>query len=336
MGADTGTNRRHVMSVLQITLTRDGPRVATDPGSGRVGVEGAVRAALAHLPQRAPVVVLIHGRGYRPGHTAACPHRLLFSDRAQGSGERFMSWPRRLGIAAQGALQDRGLAIGLGWDSRGDIWTATRAADRAAADLAGLVTLLRRLAPDRPVDLVGHSLGVRVMMGALPRLHAGAVGRMILLAGAEFADRARAALTTPAGHAAEVINITSRENDLFDWLFETALAPLGRGRALGVGLGDLPNAVDVQIDGRAARRNLARLGFRLAEPRLRVCHWSVYLRPGVFPFYRALLNRRTELTLPVLRAALTTAPEPRWARLGSRARPAQPLPFPGPGPTLPA
>jgi len=330
MGADTGTNRRHVMSVLQITLTRDGPRVATDPGSGRVGVEGAVRAALAHLPPRAPVVVLIHGRGYRPGHVAACPHRLLFSDRAQGSGGRFMSWPRRLGIAAQGALQDRGLAIGLGWDSRGDIWTATRAADRAAADLAGLVTLLRRLAPDRPVDLVGHSLGVRVMMGALPRLHAGAVGRMILLAGAEFADRARAALTTPAGRAAEVINITSRENDLFDWLFETALAPFGGWQALGAGLGDLPNVVDIQIDGAAARDGLARLGLRLSAPRLRICHSSVYLRPGVFRLYRRLIHGRDRIPLATLRALLSGPMDPRWSRLRGPA----PLSFAPPGTSL--
>jgi hypothetical protein len=321
------------MSLLQIALSRDGMRDLGAPQAGLAGVEAAIRAGLADLPPGAPVVVMVHGKGYRPGDARNCPHRLLFSDSYSPGRGRYVSWARRLGLA--GARGDRGLAVGFGWDSLADIWTATRAADRAAPELGRLITLIRRAAPDRPVDLIGHSLGVRVMLGALPLLHAGAVGRMILLAGAEFADRARAALTTPAGAAAEVVNVLSRENDLFDWLFETALAPLGGWRALGAGLGDLPNAVDVQIDGRAARRNLARLGFRLAEPRLRICHWSVYLRPGVFPFYRALLNRRAELTLPALRAALASPVDPRWTRLRARVTLAKPLPFGGSGPTLP-
>jgi pimeloyl-ACP methyl ester carboxylesterase len=216
------------------------------------------------------------------------------------------------------------------------IWGAARAADRAAADLAQLVLLLRRAAPDRPVDLIGHSLGARVILGALPQLPAGAVGRMILMAGAEFVERAVDALSTPAGRSAEVVNIVSRENDVFDWLFETALAPLGGYRALGGGLGHLPNAVDVQIDGRAARRGLARLGYRLAEPRLRVCHWSVYLRPGVFPLYRGLLHRRAHLSLDRLRDAMAAAPaEPRWARLLA-PRATAPLPSSRPDHTLPA
>lgn len=322
------------MSILHIAQTPEGLRDLAQPGAGAAGAEAAIRAAAAALPPGAPVVVMVHGRGYRPGHPDACPHRLLYADRATDGRSRYISWPRRLGLAGPGGGRHPGLAIGFGWDGRGTIWTAARAADHAATGLARLVTLLRRAIPDRPVDLIGHSLGARVILSSLAYLHAGAVGRIILMAGAEFVARATSALATPAGRTAELVNILSRENDLYDWLLETALAPLGGSRALGAGLGHLPNAVDIQIDGRAARRGLARLGFRLAEPRLRVCHWSVYLRPGVFPFYRALLHRRDTLSLTDLRAAMATPVEPRWARI--KARPAAPLPLPGMDHTLPA
>jgi hypothetical protein len=314
------------MSLLQIALHPDGLCDFGRPELGAAGVGAAIREAAARLPAGAPVAVMLHGKGYRPGAPGRCPHALLFADRVVDGRSRYVSWPRRLGLAGPGGGRHPGLAIGFGWDGAGHLWRAAAQADHAGTELARLVTLIRRAMPDRPVDLIGHSLGARVILGALPRLHAGAVGRAILLAGADFVDHAEAALASPAGRLAEVVNITSRENDLYDWMFEAALAPGGRGRALGAGLGHLPNAVDVQIDGRAARRGLARLGFRLAEPERRVCHWSVYLRPGVFPFYRALIHRREGLPLAALRAALTDRPEPRWARL--------PLPFAPPRPSF--
>lgn len=307
------------MTLLQIALDRDGLRDVRRPDRGAAGAEGAVRAALAELPAGAPVVVMVHGKGYRPGAPEACPHRLIFADRATDGRSRYISWPRRLGLAGPGGGRHPGLAIGLGWDGSGHLWRAAAQAEAAAPGLATLVTLIRRARPGQPVDLMGHSLGARVILGALPRLHPGAVGRTVLMAGAEFVHRAEAALDSPAGRTAEVVNVTSRENDPYDWMFEAALAPRRGARALGAGLGHLPNAVDVQIDGRAACRGLARLGFRLAPPERRICHWSVYLRPGVFPFYRALIHRREALPLAVLRAAMAAAPEPRWTRL--------PLPF---------
>jgi pimeloyl-ACP methyl ester carboxylesterase len=317
------------MPLLQIALRRDGLCDIERPETGSAGVEAAIRAAAAGLPAGAPVVVMLHGRGYRPGDPRDCPHRLLYADRDSDGRSRYISWTRRMGLSGPGGQRHPGLAVGLGWDSAGSVWTAARAADGAAAGLARLVTLIRRALPDRPVDLLAHSLGARVALGALPLLHAGAVGRMILMAGADFVPHAEAALASPAGRVAEVVNVVSRENDLYDWMLETAL---GGGRALGAGLGHLPNAVDVQIDGRAARRGLSRLGFRLAEPGLRVCHWSVYLRPGVFPLYRALIHRRESLPLARLRAALAVRPDPRWMRL---AEGPLPLPFAGRGRTLP-
>ena len=327
----------HSLPPLNLTLTPDGLRDHRHPAEGAGGLQTRLAERLALLTPGAPIVVMLHGRGFQPGDRRHCPHSLLFGDghaRRGPSGKRFMSWPRRLGLAT--ARPERGLAIGFGWSSRNALWTAAAQADAAAPELARLITRIRRIDPSRPVDILAHSLGARLALGALARLHPGAVGRMILLAGAEFRTRACTALDTSAGRAAEVINVTSRENDLFDWMFETAMSPLTARRALGAGLGDLPNAVDIQIDGAGARAALAELGFRLPEPRHRVCHWSVYLRPGVFRLYRRLLFRRQELDLARLRTALAVPSEPRWMRLRKRTAKLAALPFSPDGPSLPA
>ena len=75
----------------------------------------------------------------------------------------------------------------------------------------------------------------------------------------------------------------------------------------------MPNWVDLQIDQPGTLRALARLGHALPAAPTRICHWSPYLRPGVFAIYRAALNG--SLTLPILRAALPARADRRWSRL---------------------
>ncbi|MCC0076038.1 MAG: alpha/beta fold hydrolase [Rhodobacter sp.] len=300
------------MTLIPITATPTGLSLAM-PGGG--APEPAIRAALTDLPATAPVVIMLHGKGYCPGRPAIDPHALIFAPRAGHGRSRFVSWPRRLGFALPGPHRPRGLCLAFGWESTGSLRRATAAADTAALMLARLVQAIRRADPGRRVDLIGHSLGARVILGAVPLLAAGTLDRVILLAGADFTDRARQALTSPAGQTAEFLNITTRENDLYDFLFERALSPLGRAGALGRGLGGAANWLDIQIDHPATEAALRALGLPLARPRARICHWSVYLRPGVFRLYRALLHDRARLNLPLLRAALATPQHPRWTRL---------------------
>jgi hypothetical protein len=185
------------------------------------------------------VLIMIHGMGYVPGRPALDPHRLIYAPRSGQATRRYLSWPRHLRFtpapsAEAGARP--GLCIGFGWDGGGGVWAASRAAEAAAHRLARLVQMVHRAAPGRRVDLFAHSLGARVALGAVPLLHAGALGRVFLLAGAEFACGRKKRLDTPAGRTAEFFNVTTRENDLFDLLFEISQIPLhGRGRALGPG-----------------------------------------------------------------------------------------------------
>ncbi|GAB4264991.1 MAG: hypothetical protein Kow0013_12680 [Pararhodobacter sp.] len=300
------------MTLLAITASRSALSLSDSPG---LAPDAAIRASLAALPPGVPVVILVHGRGYDPSVPARDPHRLIFAPRAWHGRSRHVSWPRRLGFALPGPRQPLGLCLAFGWFSTGDVWSATGRADGAAPMLARLVQIIRRADPARRVDLIGHSLGARVILGALPLLAAGMVDRVLLLAGADFLHRAKRALDSPAGRSAEIFNITTRENDLYDFLFERAHAPFGGERALGHGLPGAPNWLDLQLDHPATEAALRRLGLPLAAPRARICHWSVYLRPGVFRLYRRLIHDRARLTQPLLRAALDAPAQPRWSRL---------------------
>jgi pimeloyl-ACP methyl ester carboxylesterase len=274
---------------------------------------GTLAAALEPLAPGAPVVVMIHGYRFAPGVPGHCPHDHILSPAPRPGARRALSWPQHLGLTAPAA----GLGVGFGWQARGTIWGAYGRAARAGGALARLVAMIAALRPGQPVDMIAHSFGARVALSALRTAPAGAVGRVILLSAAEFRGPALAAMASPAGRGAEVVNVVSRENDMFDFGMETLLRG-GLSHGLGHGLcNPSGNWVDLQIDHPGTVAALHGLGFPLSAGRARVCHWSVYLRAGVFPLYRALIDR--SLDLPTLRAALPDRPEPRWASLRADA-----------------
>ncbi len=258
---------------------------------------GALEAALARLPRTAPLVILIHGYKYSPSSAARNPHDHILSLTPPRCG-RSTSWPKHLGFG-RGGPED-GLCLAFGWEAWGSIWGAAARAHGAGRALGRLIGKIgaRR---SGPVDIFAHSLGARVGLGALEGLAPGQVGRMILLSGAEFQARAGAALATPAGRTAEIVNVTSRANRPFDLMVESLLQPpWARGRALGagIGIGAAPGAWrDLDIDDAALRAHLAQRGFPTRPPAHSVCHWSGYLRPGLFRLYRALLRDRLPLSI---------------------------------------
>ncbi|SES32263.1 Alpha/beta hydrolase of unknown function [Tranquillimonas rosea] len=271
--------------------------------------ETRLNAALDALPAEAPVIVMVHGYKFRPGDRRHCPHRHIMSLDPDPKASRALSWPRQLGVGAA----EEPLCIGFGWPARGSIWRAWAEAERAGAALARLMARVaaRRGAPAR---VIAHSLGARVALTGLSRAPEGAVGRVILISGAALRSDAAAALAGPAARTAEVVNVTSRENDLFDALLELLLA--ARDRAIGAGIGAPARGwLDLAIDDARTRAALEALGHRIAAPDRRICHWSGYLRPGLFPLYRRLLADPEALPLALLRRLLPEEPEPRWSRL---------------------
>ena len=269
-------------------------------------------ARMAHkLEPGAPIIVMIHGYRFSPSSPAHDPHRHILAMEPDLRARRVLSWPRALGIDPGGPKE---LAVGFGWEARGSLRRAYGNAADSARSLARIVDRLADAA-NRPVSLIAHSLGARVALGCMPHVEAGSVGRTILLAGAEFRANAAAALATPAGQRAEIINVISRENDLFDFALEVLLSG-GRRQALGFGLAEPQrNWVDVQIDDARTLAELDRLGFPMDPHALRMCHWSPYLRRGVFDFYRTALRQPWALPLGMLRLRLPQPTAPRWSRL---------------------
>ncbi|WP_299970610.1 alpha/beta hydrolase [uncultured Roseobacter sp.] len=265
-----------------------------------------------------PVIVMVHGYKYAPGHPTHCPHAKIFRDTPGG-------WP--CALSAGGASPATALLIAFGWFARGSLRQAHARAAVLGPRLAELIGLIRRHLPGRSIHIIAHSLGSELALSALAHLPRGAVQRMVLLTGASFAAKACAMLNTPAGRTTELFNITSRENDLFDLAFERlAEAPHPGAHALGQGI-DMPNALNLQLDCTGTVRALNRLGFVVATSQRRVCHWSSYTRPGIMRFYAALLSAPQLLPQARLAQLVPAHPTPRWSRLPGQAAMVWVLPF---------
>lgn len=269
-----------------------------------------------------PVIIMTHGFSYRMHDPAHCPHNLMFSLAPKTHPKRVKSWPRALGLDNT----DR-LSIAFGWNAHGTFWSARWRALEAGQALARIVTRLKQENPHRPVHFIGHSLGVELALEALHHLEAGHLNRIISLTGAAYRARVLEVLATHAGTAAEFINVTARENDLFDFLFERIIAPpVPRDCAIGHGIA-APNAVTIQLDCADSLNALAALGVSIKASDRRVCHWSSYMRPGVFTLYDRLLSADSPLSLAVLQNALPDQTAARWSRLFALPRYDFPLPF---------
>lgn len=306
------------MTLLRLNADRGEIRLHGTRADGVRALEAALNPGEA-----GPVVALVHGFKYRPGLGRHCPHRTIFAapqaDVPQDVGESWLPGLRMGPGRGAGADPRAGLGIAFGWDARGALRRAARQAREAGRALAAVLTQVRARAPGRAVHILAHSLGAEVALEALHHMPGGTVDRVIALTGASWQSRARAALDTPAGRAAELINVTSRENDLFDFLFERLMdPPLPGDAALGRGLA-AENAVTVQIDCAATLGFLRRRGSPVAAPERRICHWSAYTRPGVMAFYGALLRRPEDWPLAALKAGLPQEQAARWSRLSLRA-----------------
>jgi pimeloyl-ACP methyl ester carboxylesterase len=267
----------------------------------------ALACQISALPVGAPIVVMVHGFRFAPDAGPHCPFGHIFALHPKATNDpTAISWPRHLGLRT-------GLAIGFGWEGRGMLPAVNQRALLAGRGLAELAAIIRGIDPSRRLDVIAHSMGARVVLAALNTARSGDFRRLILLAAAETRRPALSAMQTPAGRAAQVINVTSRENDIFDFLYEWG-AKAGLDTAIGQGLGrDLANWVNLPFDQPQTLQALTRLGYPLPKPPRRFCHWSPYIRPGVFALYRALIDG----TLPygALAEALPSTQGYRWERL---------------------
>jgi pimeloyl-ACP methyl ester carboxylesterase len=297
------------MPLIAVNAHPEGLRLHADQGAP----EAALRQALAG---DGPVIVMIHGYKFAPADGRHCPHAHILSLAPRVTSRKAASWPARLGI---NDTEGGPVAIAFGWNARGLIWEVYRRAGGIGCSLAELFRTIREVAPHRPLHVLAHSLGARVFLAALQHVPANTVQRAVLLNGAEFTATADDALRTKAGASLELINVTSRENDLFDFLIERLIAPPRQGdKAIGLTMPTRDNTLTLQLDHPETLAALDRLGYPIAQPETHICHWSTYLRPGVFALYRAVFGLAGEMDIACLRAALPQATDPRWSRVKNR------------------
>ncbi|TNJ48595.1 alpha/beta hydrolase [Phaeobacter sp. B1627] len=305
------------MAIIRINAVGDSPVLHARHSDFETGIR-------AMPPQAGPTVVMVHGYKYQPGNPDHCPHRHILSLDPQHLPWRAPSWPRQLGFGL--GRRDEGRAVAFGWDARASLGQAQSRAVQAGRALARVVRRIRQVDPERDIHILCHSLGSEVALEALHHLPAGAVQRLISLTGASYQSRAYQALLTPAGRAAEFFNVTSRENDAFDFMFETLTRSPGVGdRAIGQGL-VAPNAVTLQLDCLDTLDRLSQMGHSIGLPERRICHWSAYTRPGALRYYQRLIRQPERTPLHLMQQLLPAVPARRWSRLLSLR------PLPGPMP----
>ncbi len=256
-----------------------------------------IAKALEGLRPSAPVVIMLHGFKYDPGSPAHHPERTLYARAPDPAAKRARSWPRAFALRGANAL-----AIGFSWRAKGTIWQAHHRAKLAGESLALLITRINEIAPGRPVHIVAHSLGVRVVLTALSQTPQGAVSRVIMIAGAAFESELAGVLQRPASRSTEFFNIRSRANTLFDLLLRAAFphwgVTIGRGRLAH------PRLLQLDIDAPQDRQVMAAAGLPLDQTSGWICHWSGYLRRDVCALYRDLIHRPDKTPFASLRASL--------------------------------
>lgn len=265
---------------------------------GLAGLEQLDRA-LSAANSKTRITVMIHGFNYQPGRAGRCPHRFILARQPVSLSERSVSWPVQLELGAHH------IGIAFGWDGSGSLWRAWKMSALAGHQLAQVIA--RVAETGRKVDIIAHSLGARVALAAIAQACPGGVGTAILITPAEFQRRGLQSLQSPAGATAQVLNVISRQNMVFDRGLEWLIAPHRFGqRSLGMGLAEpRANWFDLQIDDDANRFGLQRIGYPIAAPKARVCHWSGYVRHGLFALYRDILASRIDIS--TLRTCLAPA-----------------------------
>lgn len=305
------------MPILRVNAGPEGLCLDRSPAAPSSALRSAARGT-------GPIIILIHGFKYDPTCLRHSPHTRIFAQRTHPDKPGDVAWLRHLGFGT--GDPGEGLAIAFGWRARGNIWAAHASARAAGRQLADMVADLHRHAPTRPIHVMTHSMGSEVIFEALRTLPAHSIQRIVTITGASYISSAVTALQSSAGRLAELINITSRENDLFDFIYERLIAPPAPlDRAIGGGL-DLPNTVTIQLDCAHTLAQLTCFGGHVAPAKARVCHWSGYTRPGALRFYTHCLRAPGATPLAALQAAMPSVPAPRWSRLFAQPYTPKPLP----------
>lgn len=243
-----------------------------DAGGARPAIEASALAVhLAPLPPGAALIVVTHGMRHRPGGPGTDdPHRgVLCPVPRRDRPWRAKSLVRGLHLGRGQRLDGHGIAFA--WDGGGAPWRAMKRAEAAGGALAAALERVRTVRPDLVVGFAGHSLGARVALAAMEAAPVPVLDRVLLLAPSEHRARAARAMAAAGAAEARVLSVQPRANRSFAGGFALATGAPGLWRGP-----DHPRWRDLRPGTPPG-----------AAP---LCHWSAYLRPDLWPLWRAWLH----------------------------------------------
>jgi hypothetical protein len=284
-----------------LTLDASGALYAADAR----GLPALHIAPSALKPVSRPSVILINGFNFNPSlDNDDNPHRGLFTKRwlphlmhlphiARGNadllGFGWFSAELKISSWVRAWLNGRYNPYRWGWD--------------LAKKAAGVLSLVigwdpglddpRHLQPQLPpVDIIAHSLGVRVALAALRQVQPHRIRRVLLLNGAEYSQTAR---VVAAYSQAEVLNVVVQDDDVLA-LLGRAFAPehfiakvVGRDGIIG----PPRHWADVTLDDPQVQARAASAGWPDLEgncPNQRSDHWYSYEHAPNWALFKSFLS----------------------------------------------
>lgn len=274
-------------------------------------------------------VVMVHGFDFDPGSdvdpgNADDPYNGVYANPTVSGRE---SWLPIVGETDEAGNPLADIAVAFAWTSVGSMSQYGSACwsnlyqypvfDLAPLAARALAAVIRTLVDAGvPVDVFAHSLGTRTATEAIGVLaangYAAAVGRAMLLGGAQFSVDARDAL---ASATTNVFSFASQSDPVLKWGGITGCAPYREmatqeARVIGRdGMEATARWIDLQCDRTPAQQGTsfnawfqARYGATLTDkPDERGPHWAYYRQPG----NRVILSKmlvQAGLTPPAMRA----------------------------------
>ena len=321
-----------------------------DPSWLSAHLEQMVSRVAANLLVAEPVTVMVNGFLFDPRQAITedpkdtdNPHGRIFHFRKYHVSEEIRhhttSWPLQLGFE-EDDNGTNGLSLAFGWYSQPGFARSlishysnfySRAYDLAQQASWSLLHVLRELfnisaLNDRPIDILCHSLGSVVVIGALANaakldpVVLKRIGRVIILGGSEYCGEARTMYTLireeekqqgwKAEQGPNFYNIVSGENAILN-IFAENFGPrsfFSNTQVIGHNGLETRNPakrwMDFQIDGDHLMQWLSKSSVSISgdNPGEPWDHWYYYTHRGNMEFYRRILRDRENWSIKTLRS----------------------------------
>ena len=238
-----------------------------------------LRHRIARLSPNQPVTIMVHGSGFSPYSNRADGQATIFARHLGAGNWQNRSWPQR--FASLGTPDYSCLAITYGWDAiKSAILSGPNnaalydAAAQEAQNLATVINTLHEIDTHRPINIICHGLGARIVMGSFQYQTGNHVNRVVILAGHEFSATTLTTLSQKNTKKTQFYNLLSDVTRQVDHRANAEMPKSGpKDRLISLGFPfQRHNWVDIETSQYPQRRKIMR-GSSLPIIRKHFCKW---------------------------------------------------------------